>query len=540
MHEENFNIDSFNQNDFDKPQSSGSTAQPQPPREDFGDYEQAMPNQQQDERLFRQKQLFDEKFHMQANPEQFNAEPPSFADFNNQSYNLPNVNSQQVAQTQQIPPQPTHVPQGQWVWENNNWVWKITPGQNSYAYHPQHYQPMQNQPAENPEEQIEQKPNSRVGLRVFCIMMAALLLLGGAAFGGYFILERDTGGGQTTTSHPHDGTTSGESSVVPIAVRPEGALTPAEVANRVKPSVVGITIYSINETTGSVAEGAASGIIINEEGLIVTNDHIYADFPSTRFLIITYDGRRYDADFVAGDVRSDVALLQIRASESSVFIPAEFGDSDAVVVGEEVIAIGTPLSITRAGSVTFGIVSATNRRERGGATAYTMNYIQTDAAINPGNSGGPLVNMQGQIIGINSWKLAAGAEGLGFSIPSRTAVSVLESLLENGYVAGRGRLGVSFTVITPLMSRINNIPEGLRVDTIAPESNLNNTDIEQGDIITHIEGIEVTIDTDFMSIIESVGAHNAINLTVQQRTTGNRFTANVVLLEDTGSSSFEE
>ena len=533
MHDEKFNIDEPTQNPAEQPNAGEIFAQPQPLHEDFSGYTQTTSTQQDAERLFRQKQLFDEKFHAQSSINGGDVAPPDFADFANQTdYSTQN-------QPQNLPPMPTAPPQGQWVWENNNWVWKTANTQNYYANPQNNYQPQQAQIATPAEEnlQISQKKNSRKGLRVFIIMMIATFILGLAVWAGYFLTERGVENEPAPTSYPTEGV---QNPLIPIATRPEGALTPAEVANKVKPSVVGITIYSINPTTNAVTEGAASGVIINEDGLILTNDHIYADFPNAQFLIVTYDGRRYDADFVAGDVRSDVALLQIRTSENSVFIPAEFGDSDAVVVGEEVIAIGTPLSITRAGSVTFGIVSATNRRERGGATAYTMNYIQTDAAINPGNSGGPLINMQGQIIGINSWKLAAGAEGLGFSIPSRTAVNVLESLLEHGYVAGRGRLGVSFTVITPLMSRINNTPEGLRVDTIAPESNLNGTNIAQGDVITHIEGIKVTIDTDFMAIIEQVGAHNSINLQVQQRTTGNRFSADVILLEDVGSSSFVE
>lgn len=536
MYDKNFeDINNLGQEPAKQPAAGEFIAQPQPLQQDFGGYTQNTASQQESDRFFRQKQLFSEKFHTQTTEGANRVDPPDFEDFANQLDNSTNPQ-----QPQNLPPMPTVPPQGQWVWENNNWVWKATNTPSHYAsVRAVLPQPTKLHPAEE-NIQKTQKKNSRTGLRVFIIFMVVTLVLGFFLWGGYLLLERNTEEQDPPVSEINNEMQPPENNLIPIATRPEGVFTPAEVANRVQPSVVGITIYSVNSATNAVSEGAASGVIINEDGLILTNDHIYADFPNAQFLIVTYDGRRYDADFVGGDVRSDIALLQIRAEEGSTFVPAEFGDSDALVVGEEVIAIGTPLSITRAGSVTFGIVSATNRRERGGATAYTMNYIQTDAAINPGNSGGPLVNMQGQVIGINSWKLAAGAEGLGFSIPSRTAVSVLESLLEHGFVSGRGRLGVTFTVITPLMSRINEMPEGLQVDAIAPESNLNGKNIEQGDIITHIEGVAITVDTDFMSIIEETGAHNSINLQVLKRTTGERFGVDVVLLEDVGNSSFTE
>lgn len=239
-----------------------------------------------------------------------------------------------------------------------------------------------------------------------------------------------------------------------------GELTPQEVAKKVIPSVVCIQNYQrsnnnsmfffgggaqsgdAGDEVSPVSEG--SGIIATSDGYIITNAHVVEGASSLK--VILSDGTSYEAQLVGSDSITDLAVIKIDATGLQA---AEFGSSGDLEVGDSVMAIGNPGGLELSSSVTQGIVSALNRQITNSETGYTMDCIQTDTAINPGNSGGALVNMYGQVVGINSSKIVAeGFEGLGFAIPIDDAQSVISNLKEYGYVKDRAVLGITGQYLT--------------------------------------------------------------------------------------------
>ena len=233
---------------------------------------------------------------------------------------------------------------------------------------------------------VDYKPVSR-GLKYFAAVLAGVILLTAASAGGYFL-------GRNSVRTSHSGNAKIELAAKPAKTDEK---TAAEVYEDVKESVVGIMVYN---TAGKGSQ--ASGVFYSSDGYIVTNDHIYAEVPSAKFKIYTSDNKEYDAQYVAGDQVSDLAVLKI---EGSGFKAAQFGDSAELNFGENVVAIGRPSDATDASSITKGIISSVARRVRT-TTNYSAKLIQTDSAINPGSSGGALVNMYSQVVGITSSKLA--------------------------------------------------------------------------------------------------------------------------------------
>ena len=216
--------------------------------------------------------------------------------------------------------------------------------------------------------------------------------------------------------------------------------TPAVYAAKtVGPAVVGITNKAVARDwfdNPIETEGVGSGVIFKSDGYIVTNNHVING--AKELIVSLSDGRSLKGKVVGADEVTDLAVVKIDAKDLPT---ATFADSDQIVVGEPAIAIGNPMGLEFRGSVTSGVVSALNRTLDNSDSRVKL--LQTDAAINPGNSGGALVNADGEVIGINSVKLAAnGVEGMGFAIPSNTVQSVIKELMDKGYVA-RPYLGVS-------------------------------------------------------------------------------------------------
>lgn len=214
-----------------------------------------------------------------------------------------------------------------------------------------------------------------------------------------------------------------------------------QAAKKVGPAVVGITnkalVRDYFNRTQLVEQGSGSGVIYSKDGLIATNNHVVEG--AQEIVVSLSDGKTYTGKVLGTDPTTDLAVVKIETNED---LPvAEFGDSDSLMVGEPAIAIGNPLGMEFRGSVTAGVISALNRSIDMGERKFKL--IQTDAAINPGNSGGALVNADGQVIGINSAKIAAtGVEGIGFAIPINEAKPILKELAEKGRVV-RPYLGVS-------------------------------------------------------------------------------------------------
>lgn len=282
---------------------------------------------------------------------------------------------------------------------------------------------------------------------------------------------------------------------------------------------------SSTESTEDVSS-EGSGVIYKKDGdkaYIVTNNHVVDGASSLEVMLS--DGTKVTAKLVGTDSYSDLAVLEIDSDK--VTTVAEFGDSDSLTLGEPAIAIGSPLGSDYANSVTEGIISGTDRNitstESGSTTS--INAIQTDAAINPGNSGGPLINTAGQVIGINSVKIAESSssvsvEGMGFAIPSNDVVSIINQLESKGSVS-RPMLGVTMADLSYVSSAqrksILNLPdtvtEGVLVNSVQTASPAEEAGLEKYDVITAIDGEAVTSSTDLMSKLYEHQVGDSIKLT---------------------------
>lgn len=280
-------------------------------------------------------------------------------------------------------------------------------------------------------------------------------------------------------------------------------------ANKILPSIVGIEV-NYNVTTNSffgfgspqtaTAQATGSGIIISEDGYIVTNNHVvdtsstssYSYYELSKATSIkvklnseTYgDDATFDATVVGQDSQTDLAVLKI---EKDGLTAAEFADSDQAVVGEFVMAVGSPLGLDT--TVTQGIISAVNRQVESDGVVYTC--IQTDAAINSGNSGGALVNSDGQVIGINTLKLSgSGVEGIGFAIPINSTLDVIDQLIDHKKVL-RPYIGITGININEELSKQENLEIGVYVKSVEDFSPAEKAGIKPGDVIIKADGKDV-------------------------------------------------
>ena len=297
---------------------------------------------------------------------------------------------------------------------------------------------------------------------------------------------------------------------------------------KVSPSTVGIVCYEGNDDENIVSQG--TGIVITKDGYIATNSHVIGDSKTAyNIQVVLSDSKIYEAKVVGFDTRTDLAVIKISADNLT---PAEFVDSDLVTIGEDVIAIGNPGGIEFQNSITRGIVSA---KDRALDLSTQVDYIQTDAAINPGNSGGPLCNLQGQVIGINSAKIASSEfEGMGFAIPSRTVKQVVDDLIKQGYVSGRVKIGISGTPVTKEEAQANNVPRGILVAEIVKDGPCYHTKIKANDIITALDGKEVTSFEQIYKILTEYSAGDEITLSVYRIESAETFDVKIILQEDKG------
>jgi len=294
------------------------------------------------------------------------------------------------------------------------------------------------------------------------------------------------------------------------------------IAKKAGPSIVGIrmTVSSTRQSyfgssNNQSAEG--SGIIIKKGGYIMTNYHVVssADPKSgmsgrTVLEVFLPDGRDAKATFVGGDSKTDLAVIKIDLDDLPI---ADLGDSSELEVGELAVAIGNPLGMEFAGSVTVGVISALNRTVD--MDDKTLNLIQTDAAINSGNSGGALLNSQGQVIGINSVKISAsGVEGLGFAIPINDAKPVIEQLVSFGYVKGRPFIGISGSEISDTIASYYSLPKGIYITEVTVGSGADKAGIKAKDVLTSIDGKTVETLSDLDEIKEAHKAGDTVAVTV--------------------------
>ena len=253
---------------------------------------------------------------------------------------------------------------------------------------------------------------------------------------------------------------------------------------RCAPSVVGISGY----VNGKTSYSWGSGVILSEDGLIITNTHVIDG--CDRATVTLYDDRTFEATLLGADGISDIALLKIEATGLPA---ARFGDSGKLVVGESVAAIGNPLGEEFRMTLTDGIISAISRDVN--YKSRTMTLLQTNVAINEGNSGGPLFNMSGQVIGITNMKMISSGvsiEGIGFAIPSSTVETVVNAILKDGKVVGRTSIGITVGPIPESAAEEYDLPEGLYIAAVSAGSDAEAKGLKTGDILMKVNGQVVT------------------------------------------------
>jgi len=301
------------------------------------------------------------------------------------------------------------------------------------------------------------------------------------------------------------------STPTPPTMQETGMLTIPEVVNKIKPSVVSInveiTTYDFFNRPAK-AEGAGSGWIIDGDGYIVTNNHVVQD--ADNVTVTLNDGRIFQAESVKTDVLTDLAVVKISARD----LPAlSVGDSSKLEVGDGVVAIGNALG--QGISATAGIVSVVNASLDTSSGQTLLGLVQTDAAINPGNSGGPLVNMAGEVIGINSIKVAeVGVEGMGYAISINEAVPVINALIEKGYIV-RPWLGIGISTVNEFVASLFNlsVDKGVLVTNVVKDSPADKAGLEEGDIITIIDDKEIADTGELIKVINSSEVGQTVEIT---------------------------
>lgn len=275
-----------------------------------------------------------------------------------------------------------------------------------------------------------------------------------------------------------------EVDLYPVPESPEKQLTLQELYASCADSVVSIKGF-MGEKVGYYW---GTGVVLTEDGLILTNTHVINGCDSAE--VIDSAGNIYEAKLVGADTISDLAVLK---TEASGLQPAVFGESDGIVVGQNVAAIGNPLGDTFTGTLTDGIISAIERDIS--YNGRNMTLLQTNTALNEGNSGGPLFNMYGQVIGITNMKMMStlsSIEGIGFAIPSSTVKNVVNSIITCGEVRGRPSIGITVGAIPENVAKHYEMPEGLYVSAVSEGSDAEKKGIRPGDVLTAVDGEPVT------------------------------------------------
>lgn len=356
---------------------------------------------------------------------------------------------------------------------------------------------------------IEDTPKKKRNLNIYISLILISSIVSSAIMGSALYLKfsgelkkRDELIQKATTAlNSTSSNTIGLQKGNPVSVSATNGLTVSEIAKKVGPSIVGIKMSITNSQSSSFlfgqwpgqSQSEGSGVVISSDGYILTNYHVveYADpknkGSSTVLEVFLPDKRQAKAKFIGGDSKNDLAIIKIDLNNLPV---AVLGDSTQLEVGDLAVAIGNPLGMEFAGSVTAGVISALNRTVA--VEDRELNFIQTDAAINPGNSGGALVNSQGQVIGINTVKISfSGVEGLGFAIPINNAKPIVEQLIMFGYVKNRPFIGISGREITSSIAEQYNLPSGIYIIEVTPGSGAEKAGIKKGDILVSLADKDV-------------------------------------------------
>lgn len=363
--------------------------------------------------------------------------------------------------------------------------------------------------AKKPKKQ--RKPISRGGIAI--ALAVTMVFSCGLGFGGGYFANKvntSTSGSLNITKTSNSGTTTTASST-------STANSTSEIVKKTADSVVEISTESV--VTGSFAQqyvqqGAGSGVIISQDGYILTNNHVINGANSVKVRL--RDSTEYDATIIGSDSDNDIALLKVSATGLS---PATFGDSNSLAVGDYVVAIGNPLG-ELGGTVTDGIISALARKVTIEDTQMTL--LQTNAQVNPGNSGGGLFNANGELVGIvNAKQSATEVEGIAFAIPINNVLDILSDLKEYGYVTGKVDLGIDFTDITSdetaFYYGVNQT--GCYVLSVDSGSNAEKAGVTRGDLVTKVNDTDVSSSSDITTALEKAEVGDTVTFTVSRRGT---------------------
>lgn len=399
-------------------------------------------------------------------------------------------------------------------------------------------------PVHQPQKQPKPKKHgSKFGLKLLAVVLCCAIT--SAASLGVFVAMIQNGfinvqsseassNAAFTISRVVNGDTSSDTSASSDGT--VSAMSDQDIAAKLTPSVVCIQNYQVTQNYGfmqtdtsdsSVSPASeGSGIIMSEDGYIITNAHVVEG--ATSLKVMTSDGETYEAQLIGSDTVTDLAVVKIDATGLTA---AEFGSSEDLRVADKVMAIGNPGGHELSSSVTIGYVSALNRAIANNTTGYTMEYIQTDAAINPGNSGGALINEYGQVVGINSAKISAtGYEGLGFAIPIDTAQPIISDLIQYGYVKDRAVLGISGQFIDSMTGRFYGLPQGEYVAQLN-SSEAQASGLQVGDVITAIDNQQLDSESTLRSAILSKKPGDTVTLQVYRSSTQQSTTVELKLSE---------
>lgn len=442
------------------------------------------------------------------------------------------------------------------------------PSQNTYTYNSGNSYTTNGDPYQNPNfsggnpyqqytgyqqsyAPTKKKKNGKKVLAVVSLVLAFFLVSGGAGFGGFLIAKRmndtvsdqdkitgsqDFSDSEKDVVSNNDNSESGKNDHVSagVSLTPDSAGTKdkgtiAEVVANVADSVVEITTEYATVNSFYYTQGAGSGVIVNENGYIITNNHVINDDDygiAAKIIVRTTDGTEYTASVIGSDSDSDIAVLKIDATGLKA---AVIGTSSSLAVGEEIVIIGNPLG-TLGGTVTNGIISALDREITVGIE--TMNLLQTNAAVNPGNSGGGMFNLAGELVGIVNAKYSeSGIEGLGFAIPIDDAAYVANEILEYGYVRGRVSLHISTIDIDSYTKATYYRVNSLGLYVYEADEGFNDDVLQNGDRIAQIDNIEITCAADLKAVLKKHevgdtltavivrnGRYNTVTITCYERT----------------------
>lgn len=381
--------------------------------------------------------------------------------------------------------------------------------QGSQSY--QTYQQWQTQNAMDMKKKRSHRLGKKPAMAIGCVAVAAALFVGGMAIGSNGFTNFSSSVSSNIKNQNLPTLTISNTPKSDTTAKSGEVLTGQQIFEKVNPSIV--AIQSMDSTGQVVSSG--SGVVMSKDGYIITNAHVITDEKTNAVMqnlsVLFSDGSQLTASVVGSDTQTDLAVIKVNPKNE--LTPAEFGNSDNLQVGEEAYAIGSPGGVQLANTMTNGIISAINRDIT--VNDRVMSLIQTNVTINPGNSGGALINQYGQVIGITSAKLGISYyEGLGFAIPINSAKDVVDELITNGYIAGRPSIGITGSVISQQMAQFRNLPMGVQVYSIDSRANAAREGLLVGDVITGVNGKNITTMDEINEIKQNMKAGDKLNLTI--------------------------